>query len=86
MAVHVSDVLFITEIPRECIMDCGAWERENLEARDDNDLAEIVLWLACGNFAEFIFECENHEPPIDPFGERADDFEPSAGSDIFVLE
>lgn len=120
MAIHVDYVLNLTDLPDECILDCGegpgqkdaavnhwrdalnftvdrakaidciagygAWEREDLENREDDDLAEIILWLACGNFAEYIFECQNHKPPIDPRGERPDGFDPSAGSDIFVLE
>ena len=68
-----------------CLVGYGAWEREELEADDDNNIAERVLWLACGNFNEYLIEAE--EAGFDPFtDDRPDDFEPSAGSDIYVLE
>lgn len=117
MSKHVTDVLFITELPRECIADCsqsgdcspaahawrerlgftvdreratkclrgyGAWDDAELAAKSDDEIAQTVLWLACGDFSEFITHCEREG--IDPFGERADSFDPPSGSDIFVLE
>jgi hypothetical protein len=30
----------------------GAWTREELEAKTDEQLANIVLWLACGDFSD----------------------------------
>lgn len=68
----------------EGLLHYGAWEREELESEDDETLAEKVLWLACGDFAEYIFECE--EAGVDPYGDRPDGFEPSCGSDIFTME
>jgi hypothetical protein len=104
----MSHVIYLEDIPRECIEDCsrpgpadaaaarwretlnvtvprvdaircltgyGAWERDELEASTDNELAERILWLACGDFSEY-----QHEVAAG----RAKD--PRAGSDIFVLE
>ena len=34
------------------LAEYGAWEREELAAKGDDDLADIVLWLACCGFAE----------------------------------
>ena len=66
----------------ECLAGYGAWERDDLNGRTDDDLAEIVLWLACGNFAEYITECE--ADGLDPFdGEY---HESNCGSDTFVLD
>lgn len=36
-----------------CLAGYGAWDREELESDDDDTLAERVLWIACGNFAEW---------------------------------
>ena len=30
----------------------GAWTREELEAKSDNDIAQIVLWTACNDIKE----------------------------------
>lgn len=30
-----------------------AWDAATLAAKSDQDLAEIVLWIACGDFAEY---------------------------------
>ena len=32
------------------LMEYGAWEEEELDNKSDTDLAEIILWLACGDF------------------------------------
>jgi hypothetical protein len=60
----------------------GAWDEDELA--DDEQNRHRVLWLACGNFREYIEECK--EQGIDPFGERPEDFDPSCGSDLFTLE
>jgi hypothetical protein len=43
-------------VPREQaingLLGYGAWTREELEAKSDKQLAEIVLWLACGDFSD----------------------------------
>lgn len=53
---HWREVLGLT-VDREnairCLEGYGAWEREELEASKDEDLAEKVLWLACGAFSEW---------------------------------
>lgn len=36
-----------------CLVGYGAWERAELEAKPDEELAEIVLWLACCSFNEW---------------------------------
>ena len=36
-----------------CLEGYGAWEPEELEAKSDEDIAETILWLACGTFAEW---------------------------------
>jgi len=113
--MHVDHVLYITDLPRECIADCSAsgsvddavahWLRElsftvdrerairclqgygawdDLATDTDEQLAARVLWLACGDFSEFITYAES--AGVDPFGERPDDFDPPCGSDLFCLE
>ena len=42
-----------TDAARECLEGYGAWTREELDTWSDNRLAECILWLACGSFAEF---------------------------------
>lgn len=115
--MYVSDVLFLTELPPDCIVECsaqgavdeavafwckeldftvdrdkaisclqgyGAWDKKDLELTADETLAERVLWLACGDFGEFVTHCE--DAGIDPRTECADNFDPPSGSDIFTLE
>lgn len=36
-----------------CIKSYGAFTAEELASWDDDALAEYILWLACGDFAEF---------------------------------
>lgn len=67
-----------------CLAGYGAWSREELDQSSDVEIAERILFLACGNFGEFITRCQNEG--IDPFGELPNGFEASSGSDIFVLE
>lgn len=67
---------------RECLRAYGAWDDEELA--DDEQNRQRVLWLACGDFSEYIAECE--DAGVDPFGECPEDFEPGCGSDIFCLE
>jgi hypothetical protein len=68
----------------DCLRGYGAWEPEELLDASDETLASRVLWLACGNFSEYITAAER--AGIDPYGDMPDAFEPNAGSDIFVLE
>lgn len=67
-----------------CLKGYGAWELADLCEKSDDDIAELVLWLACGDFHEFIVHCD--AAGIDPAGDRPDDFDPPSGSDIFCLE
>jgi hypothetical protein len=66
-----------------CLAGYGAWEPEELAAEDADTLAARVLWLACGDFNEYLGECERAE--VDP-DDPPDTFHPSSDSDIFVLE
>jgi len=36
------------------LQDQGAWERDELAAENDETLAERILWLACGDFREWV--------------------------------
>ena len=101
--IHVDSILYMDQLPKECVEDCGkgpgpkdapvaywrerlqftvdrakaikclegygAWDMEALEADSDETLAGRILWLACGDFAEW--DGTNDSP---------------SGSDIFVLE
>lgn len=67
-----------------CLTGYGAWEPEELASDTDETLASRVLWLACGNFSEFITGAES--AGVDPYGELPEGFETNCGSDIFVLE
>jgi hypothetical protein len=44
------------QVPREraiaYIREFGAWTAEELAAKSDDDLAEVVLWLACCQIRE----------------------------------
>ena len=84
---HWREVLGFTvdrELAIRCLERYGAWGLEELNASSDADLADKVLWLACGGFSEYI-TCAEREG-VDPYGDRPEDFDPSAGSDLFVLE
>ena len=37
----------------ECLSGYGAWERDELAAATDDELADKILWLACGSFSEW---------------------------------
>lgn len=43
-------------VPRKQAIDyvaaSGGWEREELEEMSDDEIAEIVLWMACGQIKE----------------------------------
>ncbi len=67
-----------------CLKGYGAWELDELNALDDNALAEKVLWLACGDFSEYLVEAA--ENGYDPWINEKPYFEPRCGSDIFCLE
>ena len=85
---HWREVLGFT-VDRErataCILGYGAWDADDLAAKSDEDIADIVLWLACGNFSEYAVEAA--DAGFDPYAvERPEAFEPNCGCDIFVLE
>ena len=44
------------QVPRDKAVDYlvefGAWDRDELNAMSDKDLAEKVLWIACGDIQE----------------------------------
>lgn len=65
------------------LREYGAWPADELAAMSDRKLAEITLWLACGNFREYITKAE--AAGIDPFRNRPGDFDPNCGSDLFTL-
>jgi len=66
-----------------CLQGYGAWDGDELDASTDEELASRVLWLACNDFSEFMTHCEG--AGVD-WRSPLDDFDPSSGSDIFVLE
>lgn len=37
----------------QCIQGYGGWTHEEITAKGDEELAEIILWLACGDFHEW---------------------------------
>ena len=37
----------------QCLKGYGAWEPEELAEMDDDEIADKILWLACGNFSEW---------------------------------
>ena len=37
----------------KCILGCGIRGADELAAKNDDEIAEIVLWLACVNFSEW---------------------------------
>lgn len=66
----------------KCLKGYGAWEPEELAAQSDDDIAEKILWLACGDFREYLYEAEREG--VDPL--NPGEFQPNSGSDIFCLE
>lgn len=61
-----------------CLKGYGAWEREELEASSDTELAGRILWLACGDFKEFQYwRAANPDKP---------DHDADCGSTVFALE
>lgn len=53
----------------------GAWELDELQQADSDTLAERILWLACGDFRDYLSEVERG---------RGD--APHCGSSFFCLE
>lgn len=35
-----------------CLLGYGAWDADDLALMDDDEIAERILWCACGNFRE----------------------------------
>lgn len=66
----------------KCLLGYGAWEAEELLDMDNRELAAKVLFLACGDFSEYLTAVEDGEYTIGDFGE----YQTNCGSDIFVLE
>lgn len=67
-----------------CLTGYGSWSRAELAKESNETIAERVLWLACGDFAAYICDCE--DAGIDPRDERPETFETNTGSDFFCLE
>lgn len=42
------------------LLGYGAWDREELDALSDEELAEKVLWLACCDFSEYQVDPERY--------------------------
>jgi hypothetical protein len=61
-----------------CLEGYGAWD--DLESASDETIAERVLWLACGDFSEYLRWCEQEGKDPD-----ADDLDPPAGTGNFFL-
>ena len=62
----------------QCLEGYGAWEREEMEKETNETIAERILWLASGNFREFLVWKERNPEKTD---ENA-----GCGSTVFVLE
>ncbi len=82
-------------VNRENAIDClepyGAWEREELEAESDREIAIKILWLACGNFSEWYTEADaagitEDMEGITDLSVVPEDFQPKCGFDVFCLE
>lgn len=68
---------------RQCLKGYAAWEGDELE--DDAENASRMFWIICCAFSEYI--CEAERFGFDPYNETTPEgFEPSASSDIFVIE
>jgi len=39
---------------RKHILSTGRWSEEEIEDMGDEEISEIILWLACCNFKEFL--------------------------------
>jgi hypothetical protein len=59
----------------------GGWTLEELNEHTNDGLANKILWLACGEFSEYIFECEAKN--IDPF--KNTDYQSNCGSSWFNM-
>ncbi|QDP64110.1 MAG: hypothetical protein Unbinned2301contig1004_36 [Prokaryotic dsDNA virus sp.] len=77
---------------RECLKGYGAWDDltaddlgDDETLADDETITHRVFWLACCNFSEYLFEAS--EAGFDPYSDETPaSFEPSCGSDVYVLE
>ena len=45
------------------IKESGAWSKEELDHMSNDEIAEIILWLACGVFSEYQHCITNGENP-----------------------
>ena len=67
----------------DCLEAYGAWERPELEAMDDEDLAIRCLWIAANDFQEHLTMIERGDFRRDP---TTGQIETNAGSDVWVME
>lgn len=47
-----------------CLSEYGAWSVEELQADTAEELAEKVLWIACGDFSEYQYDSERYGSDI----------------------
>lgn len=46
------DLSVNTSAAKRCLKGYGAWTQEELDRLTNEEIAEKILWLACGNFAD----------------------------------
>jgi len=68
------------EMAMRYLISTGGWDKDDLRDHSDEDLAEKILWLACGTFKDYLAECESKE--LDPLESP----ETNCGSSFFTLE
>ena len=72
----VDELKFDIGLPRDAAIEhleqYGAWDKEELESKTDNELAQILLWLFCGDIYEQAHEMAEDEPDVEALGDPSD--------------
>ena len=73
VAYWVDELKFDANFPREraikYLKEFGAWSEDELKAKTDTELAQIVLWVFCGNLYEEAVEKSRKD---DEWGDKGD--------------
>ena len=79
VAMWVEELGFANGMPIEkaknYIEEYGAWDREELDAKSDEEIAQIVLWLFCGNVHEeaYLFMRDENKDDYPELGNLPED-------------
>ena len=76
VAMWVDELKFDIGLPRDAAIEhleqYGAWNKEELESKTDNELAQILLFLFCEDIYEQAHEMAEDEPDVEALGDPSD--------------